>query len=88
MELKDRNGNTITKDEIMINRIGKTKASEIKKEKELKEFYTVSETAAMFRVDPETIKKKCQTGKIKAIKISNLWRIPKKEINRMAKKGF
>lgn len=45
--------------------------------------YTVKEVAAIFKCNPETIKRKIYAGKIKAVKFGPEWRISEEEVERM-----
>lgn len=45
--------------------------------------YTVKEVAAIFKCNPETIKRKIYAGKIKAVKFGSEWRISEEEVERM-----
>lgn len=45
--------------------------------------FTVKEVAAIFKCNPETIKRKIYAGKIKAIKFGVEWRISEEEVERL-----
>ena len=45
--------------------------------------YTVTEVAKMFSVSRQTVLKWINNGKIKAVKVVKVYRIPKDEINRL-----
>ena len=45
--------------------------------------YTVTEVAKMFSVSRQTVLKWINNGKIKAIKVVKVYRIPKEEIDRL-----
>lgn len=45
--------------------------------------YTVTEVAKMFSVSRQTVLKWIKTGKIKAVKVVKVYRIPKEEIDRL-----
>ena len=48
--------------------------------------YTVTEVANMFSVSRQTVLKWIKTGKIKAVKVVKVYRIPKEEIDRLIDK--
>ena len=48
--------------------------------------YTVTEVAKQFSVSRQTILKWIKTGKIKAVKVVKVYRIPKEEIDRLIDK--
>ena len=48
--------------------------------------YTVSEVADKFAVSRQTVLKWIAKGKIKAIKVDKVYRIPKEEINKIINK--
>ena len=48
--------------------------------------YTVTEVAKMFSVSRQTVLKWINNGKIKAVKIVKVYRIPKEEIDRLIDK--
>ena len=48
--------------------------------------YTVTEVAKMFSVSRQTVLKWINNGKIKAVKVVKVYRIPKEEINRLIDK--
>ena len=45
--------------------------------------YTVTEVAKMFSVSRQTVLKWIKNGKIKAVKVVKVYRIPKEEIERL-----
>ena len=45
--------------------------------------YTVTEVAKMFSVSRQTVLKWINNGKIKAVKVVKVYRIPKEEIDRL-----
>lgn len=45
--------------------------------------YTIKEVANILRMHPITIYKYCEKGKIKGVKIGNVWRVSQKEIERL-----
>ena len=45
---------------------------------------TTSDAASMLQLHPETIKRFCRLGKLKADKLNNGWLIPKEEIDAFA----
>ena len=45
---------------------------------------TTSDAASMLQLHPETIKRFCRLGKLKADKVNNGWLIPKEEIDAFA----
>ena len=45
--------------------------------------YTVTEVAKQFSVSRQTVLKWIKTGKIKAVKVVKVYRIPKEEIDRL-----
>jgi excisionase family DNA binding protein len=47
------------------------------------EFYTPEEAAARLKIARRTVYQWLREGKIKGIKLSNLWRIPETELNRL-----
>ena len=47
---------------------------------------TVTEVAKMFSVSRQTVLKWIKTGKIKAVKVVKVYRIPKEEIDRLIDK--
>ena len=48
--------------------------------------YTVTEVAKMFSVSRQTVLKWINNGKIKAVKVVKVYRIPKEEIDRLIDK--
>lgn len=48
--------------------------------------YTVTEVATMFSVSRQTVLKWINNGKIKAVKVVKVYRIPKEEIDRLIDK--
>ena len=48
--------------------------------------YTVTEVAKQFSVSRQTVLKWIKTGKIKAVKVVKVYRIPKEEIDRLIDK--
>lgn len=50
--------------------------------------YTVTEVAGMLRISKATVFRALQVGKIKGIKIGNIWRVSEEELQRIMKEGF
>ena len=50
----------------------------------LSDFLTTLEAASMLQLHPETIKRFCRLGKLKADKVNNGWLIPEEEIDAFA----
>ena len=42
---------------------------------------TVKEVAEVLRLDPQTVSRYCQSGKILAYKTGNAWKIPERSID-------
>ena len=60
----------------------------IKNDKRGYDVYTVEEIAGTLRVHPITIFRALKKGKIKGIKIGNVWRISEEELERIMKEGI
>lgn len=45
--------------------------------------FTIKEVANMLKMHPVTIYRYCESGKIKGVKIGNVWRISEIEVNRI-----
>lgn len=45
--------------------------------------FTIKEVASILRMHPVTIYKYCESGKIKGVKIGNVWRISDEELKRI-----
>ena len=58
----------------------------LKQKKRGDTMYTVTEVAKMFSVSRQTVLKWINNGKIKAVKVVKVYRIPKEEIDRLIDK--
>ena len=58
----------------------------LKQKKRSDTMYTVTEVAKMFSVSRQTVLKWINNGKIKAVKVVKVYRIPKEEIDRLIDK--
>jgi excisionase family DNA binding protein len=50
-------------------------------------YYSPEEIAEQFNLKPATVRKWIRQGKLKAIKLGRLWRIPEEELQRFIKAG-
>lgn len=50
--------------------------------------YTVTEVAKALNISKATVFRALQVGKIKGIKIGNIWRVSEEELQRIMKEGF
>ena len=50
--------------------------------------YKVNEVAQILKVHTNTIFRALKQGRIKGVKIGNVWRISEEEVNRIKKEGF
>jgi len=50
-------------------------------------YYSPEEIAERFNLKPGTVRSWINQGKLKAVKLGNLWRIPEEELQRFIKAG-
>jgi excisionase family DNA binding protein len=50
-------------------------------------YYSPEEIGEQFNVKPATVRKWIREGKLKAVKLGRLWRIPEEELQRFIKAG-
>lgn len=50
--------------------------------------YTVTEVAKALNISKATVFRALQVGKIKGIKIGNIWRVSEEEFERIKREGF
>jgi excisionase family DNA binding protein len=51
------------------------------------DYLTIAEVADEIREKPDTVRRRCKTGQIKAIKLGKSWRIPREELDRFMRPG-
>lgn len=50
--------------------------------------FTVKEIAEMLKVNPMTIFRALNNGKIKGVKFGGIWRVSEEEVERLKREGF
>lgn len=50
-------------------------------------YLTIAEAAEEIREKPDTLRRRCKTGQLKAIKLGKSWRIPREELDRFMRPG-
>lgn len=59
-------------------------AEQIKQIKGPEKFYSTNKVAELFEVTSETVRNWIEEGKLKAVKVNGLWRVPRDEVLRFA----